>query len=116
MFLSLSQQTLINIEPITSNVWLEIAVEGGIPALIAFIWGLTYSMHRWHAFKSGNRMIGAMLVFYFAVAWQFLQTFPRLDPWVAFWVALTFTAATTEARQRHPRVAPALSDPPRPPS
>jgi hypothetical protein len=103
------------IEPVTSNVWLEIAVEGGIPALLAFVWGLAYSMHRWHAFKGGNRMIGAMLVLYFAVAWQFLQTFPRLDQWVMLWVALVFTASQDEARQRHSPPARSGSDQPRPP-
>ena len=85
------------IEPVTSNVWLEIAVEGGLLAAVTFAWGLAVSLHRWHAFAPGYRLIGIVLALYFVVAWQFLQTFPRLDPWLAFWVALTFTASQSRA-------------------
>jgi len=80
------------IEPVASNVWLEIGSEGGLLALGAFLWGLGWSLWRGQAFAPGNRAIALALLAYFAVAWQFLQTFPRLDQWMSFWFALTLAA------------------------
>ena len=77
------------IEPVASNVWLEIGTEGGLLSLAAFVWGLGWSMARLQAFAPVNRAIALALLAYFVVAWQFLQTFPRLDQWMSFWFALT---------------------------
>ncbi|HVE48322.1 MAG TPA: O-antigen ligase family protein [Casimicrobiaceae bacterium] len=80
------------IEPVTSNVWLEIATEGGLLSATAFAFGLVMTMIRWRAFEGPNRSIAVALILYFVVAWPFLQTFPRLDTWVALWIALAFAA------------------------
>lgn len=85
------------IEPTASNMWLEIAIEGGLLSVAAFVWGLAYALHRWRAFRPENRAIAIVLLLYFVVAWQFLQTFPRLDQWLSFWVALTFSAQQTRS-------------------
>lgn len=81
------------IEPTASNVWLELAVEGGVLALAAFIWGLGFTLNHWRVFRPENRLLAIVLVLYFLVAWPFLQTFPRLDQWLTFWVALTFASS-----------------------
>ena len=88
------------IEPMASNTWLEIAVEGGVLSVAAFVWGLLFTLHRWRVFRPENRAIAIVLLLYFVVAWQFLQTFPRLDQWLSFWVALTFAAAWSDRRPR----------------
>lgn len=80
------------IEPVASNVWLEIGSEGGLLSLGAFLWGLGWSLWRGRAFAPGNHAIALALLAYFAVAWQFLQTFPRLDQWMSYWFALAMAA------------------------
>lgn len=93
------------IEPTASNMWLEIAVEGGILSVAAFVWGLSFTLHRWRVFRLETRAIAIVLLLYFVVAWQFLQTFPRLDQWLSFWLVLTFaaqkarTSVASEVRQ-----------------
>lgn len=87
----------------SSNVWLEIAVEGGLLSVAAFVWGLGYTLHRFGAFRAGNRAGLVVLLTYFVVAWPFLQTFPRLDQWLAFWVALTVVSRNTAP---HPYPSP----------
>ncbi len=94
------------IEPTASNMWLEMAVEGGILSVAAFVWGLAFTLRRFRVFRPENRSIAIVLLVYFAVAWQFLQTFPRLDQWLSFWVALTFAA-----RQERTQATLADSDP-----
>lgn len=83
------------IEPVASNVWLEIGSEGGLLSLGAFLWGLGWSLWRGGALAPANRAIALALLAYFVVAWQFLQTFPRLDQWMSFWFALTLAARTS---------------------
>lgn len=80
------------IEPTASNVWLEIAVEGGVLSVAAFGWGLLFTLHRWGALRPENRALAIVLLLYFVIAWPFLQTFPRLDQWLSFWLVLTFAA------------------------
>jgi hypothetical protein len=89
------------IEPTAKNVWLELAVEGGLLSAAAFAWGLAFTMRQHHAFGAGQRLVGSVLLLYFAVAWPFLQTFPRLDQWLAFWAALTFTSRSRGATSNH---------------
>lgn len=88
------------IEPVASNVWLEIGAEGGLLSLAAFAWGVGWSLVRRQAFAPGNRAIALALLAYFVVAWQFLQTFPRLDQWLSFWFALTIAAHLAEPSDR----------------
>lgn len=90
------------IEPTVSNTWLELAVEGGLLSLFAFVWGLGFTLHRWRVFSPENRAIAIVLVLYFLVAWPFLQTFPRLDQWLSFWVALTFASVRTRISTNAP--------------
>lgn len=78
------------LESRASNVWLELAIEGGVLSVVAFAWGLGYALYRWRVFRPENGAIAIVLVAYFGVAWQFLQTFPRLDQWLTFWIALAF--------------------------
>jgi hypothetical protein len=89
------------IEPVAANVWLEIGSEGGLLSLGAVLWGLGWSLWRGQALAPHNRAIALALCAYFAVAWQFLQTFPRLDQWMSFWFALAMAAhAAAEPPQR----------------
>jgi hypothetical protein len=37
-----------------------------------------------------------VLVLWLLVAWQFIETFPRLDLWIAFWVALAWMRRESE--------------------
>ena len=76
------------IEPTVPNTWLEITVEGGVFALIAFVWGLGATLYRWGGLRRENRAVGIVLLLYFLVSWQFIQTFPRLDQWLSLWMAL----------------------------
>jgi hypothetical protein len=76
--------------PKVANVWLEIAVEAGVVAALAFAWGLAFTMYRWKVFERRNRTIAIAVVLLFLVSWQFLQTFPRLDIWLGFWAAMVF--------------------------
>lgn len=85
------------ISPTVPNTWLEIAVEGGIFALIAFAWGLAVTILRWDGLARENRAVGAALLLYFLVSWQFIQTFPRLDQWLSLWMALTVVRAGSAA-------------------
>jgi O-Antigen ligase len=86
------------LEPTAKNTWLEIAVEGGVLSAAALAWGLLFTLKRFGAFEAGNRAIAIVLLLYFVVAWQFLQTFPRLDQWLSVWVALTFLASGRAAK------------------
>jgi hypothetical protein len=101
------------IGPSASNVWLEMAVKGGILPVAAFVWGLGFTLHRWRVFRPENRAIAIVLLLYFAVAWQFLQTFPRLDQWLSFWVALTFAAEWTRTSREATAVDWPVVTPPR---
>jgi hypothetical protein len=85
------------ISPVSADTWVEITVEGGLVSALAFAWGLAYTLRRWQAFRRENFAIGLVLSLYFAVAWQFVQTFPRLDQWLSLWVALSFIAGGTES-------------------
>ena len=86
------------LEPTAKNTWLEIAVEGGLLSAAAFAWGLVLTLRRHGAFGTGGGLVGWILVLWFAVAWQFIQTFPRLDPWLAFWAALAFTSRSRDVK------------------
>ena len=86
------------LEPTAKNTWLEIAVEGGVLSAAALAWGLLFTLKRFGAFEAGNRAIAIVLLLYFVVAWQFLQTFPRLDQWLSLWAALTFAASGRAAK------------------
>jgi hypothetical protein len=99
------------IGPVASNVWLEIGSEGGLLSLAAFVWGLAWSLWRHQAFAPRNRALLVALLTYFLVAWHFLQTFPRLDQWLAFWFALAGAAAVPALERTTQRWAPAV-DPP----
>ena len=94
------------LEPVASNVWLEIATEGGLLSAAAFAWGLAWSMWRSGLFAPGHRRIAVAFITYFAVAWQFLQTFPRLDQWLAFWFALTVVSRLVGGQASPARAAP----------
>jgi hypothetical protein len=37
-------------------------------------------------------------VLWFLIAWQFIETFPRLDLWIAFWVVLVWTRRGSEVK------------------
>jgi hypothetical protein len=82
------------ISPTVPNTWFEIAVEGGVLALIAFLWGLIATIYRLQGFRRENLTIGLALLLYFLVTWQFIQMFPRLDQWLSFWMALTVAHLT----------------------
>ena len=81
------------------NTWLEIAVEGGVFALIAFVWGLAATIYRWEGLGRENRAVGVALLLYFLVSWQFIQTFPRLDQWLSLWMALSVVRAESAAKR-----------------
>jgi hypothetical protein len=76
--------------PAVPNLWLEIAVEGGVVALLAFGFGIGYTLYRLHAFDLRHRDVLIVLVLWLCVGWQFIATFPRLDLWIAFWVVLAW--------------------------
>jgi hypothetical protein len=86
--------------PVVANLWLEIAFEGGIVALLAFAFGMTFTLWRWHAFEPRHRDIMIVLTLWLLIAWQFIATFPRLDLWIAFWVVWAWTRRGSE-RQGH---------------
>ena len=86
----------------------EIALEGGLLALIAFTFGVMFTLWRWGAFDARNRDIMIMLALWLLIVWQFVQTFPRLDLWIAFWVVLVWTrrssrVGSAETRSRRPQ-------------
>lgn len=81
------------ISPTVPNTWLEIGVEGGVFALMAFVWGLAVTIYQWDGLRWENRAVGVALLLYFLVIWQFIQTFPRLDQWLSFWMALAVIRA-----------------------
>ena len=83
------------ISPTVPNTWLELGVEGGVFALLAFAWGLAATLYQWRGLRWENRAVGAVLLLYFLLSWQFIQTFPRLDQWLSFWMALTVVRAGT---------------------
>jgi len=77
--------------PWVINVWLEVAVEGGLLSLIAFGFGVTFTSWRWGLFTARNRDVMIVFALWLLIVWQFIQTFPRLDLWIAFWVVLVWT-------------------------
>ena len=89
------------------NTWLEIAVEGGVFALIAFLWGLVATTYSWEGLRRENLAVGVAVLLYFLVSWSFIQTFPRLDQWLSFWMALTVVHVSGS---RRPRVAAAAAE------
>ena len=94
--------------PVVANLWLELALEGGVLSLLAFVFGITFTMWRLRAFEPRHRDIMIVLGLWLLIAWQFIQTFPRLDLWIAFWVVLAWTRRESERRgqvAREPSVA-----------
>ncbi len=85
-----------------ANTWLELGVEGGVLALLAFAWGLLATLYQWERLTWENRAVGTVLVLYFLLSWQFVQTFPRLDQWLSFWMALTAVRAQAANRVGEP--------------
>jgi hypothetical protein len=85
--------------PAAPNLWLEIALDGGLAALVAFGFGIAYTLYRWRAFKPQHRDILIVLLLWLCVAWQFIGTFPRLDLWIAFWVALAWMRGETNGNR-----------------
>ena len=65
--------------PPVANLWLEVALEGGLLTLMAFTFGVTFTLWRWGAFDARNRDIMIMFALWLLIVWQFIQTFPRLD-------------------------------------
>ena len=89
--------------PVVPNLWLEVAHEGGLMALLAFGFGMAYTLSRWGAFERHQRDVMIVLALWFLIAWQFIETFPRLDLWVAVWVVLVWTKRESEVKQDAPR-------------
>jgi len=81
--------------PAVPNLWLEIALDGGLAALAAFGFGIAYTLYRWRAFEPQHRGTLIVLVLWLCVTWQFIATFPRLDLWIAFWAALAWMRGET---------------------
>jgi hypothetical protein len=81
-------------------MWLEVALEGGVASLLAFAFGMTFTLWRWHAFEPRHRDIMIVLALWLLIAWQFIETFPRLDLWIAFWVVLVWTRRGSERRSQ----------------
>ena len=98
------------VSPTVPNTWLEIAVEGGVFALIAFLWGLVATTYGWQGLRRENLAVGVAVLLYFLVSWSFIQTFPRLDQWLSFWMALTVVHVSHVSGSRRPRVAAAAAE------
>jgi len=79
--------------PAVPNLWLEIAVDGGLASLLAFVFGIACTLYRWRAFDPQHRTLMIVVMLWLCVAWQFIATFPRLDLWIAFWVVLAWVRA-----------------------
>ena len=77
--------------PTVADLWLEVALEGGLTTLVAFAFGVMFTSWRWGVFEARNRDIMFVLALWLFIVWQFSQTFPRLDLWIAFWVVLVWT-------------------------
>ena len=77
--------------PTVADLWLEVALEGGLTTLVAFAFGVMFTSWRWGVFEARNRDIMFVLALWLLIVWQFSQTFPRLDLWIAFWVVLVWT-------------------------
>jgi len=84
--------------PVVHNLWLEVAHEGGLMALLAFAFGIGCTLSRWRAFERHHRDIMIALALWFLIAWQFIETFPRLDLWVAFWVVLVWARRESDVK------------------
>ena len=77
--------------PPVANLWVEVALEGGLVTLLAFVFGVTFTLWRWGMFEARHRDIMIVFALWLLIVWQFIQTFPRLDLWIAFWVVLVWT-------------------------
>lgn len=77
--------------PPVANLWLEIALEGGLLSLVAFLFGLAVTSWRWGLFEARHRDIMIVSTLWLLIVWQFIQTFPRLDLWMAFWAVMVWT-------------------------
>jgi len=77
--------------PAVANLWLEVAVESGLISLAAFAFGVIFTSWRWGMFEARHRDIMIVFSLWLLIVWQFIQTFPRLDLWIAFWVVLVWT-------------------------
>jgi hypothetical protein len=89
--------------PPVPNLWLEIGVDAGVPALIAFTFAVVYTLRRFRTFVPANRDVAVVLLLWLVVAWQFVQTFPRLDVWMALFAALAWS------RSHAPEAKPATA-------
>ena len=61
---------------------------------------MAYTLSRWGAFERHQRDVMIVLALWFLIAWQFIETFPRLDLWVAFWVVLVWMKRESEVKHR----------------
>ncbi len=77
--------------PAVADLWLEIALDGGLLTLAAFAFGVTFTSRRWGLFEPRHRDVLIVFALWLLIVWQFIQTFPRLDLWIAFWVVLVWT-------------------------
>ena len=89
--------------PMAANLWLEVALEGGLMTLMAFAFGVTLTLWRWGMFEARNRDIVIVLALWLLIVWQFMQTFPRLDLWIAFWVVLVWARRGAQLGPVNPR-------------
>jgi len=104
--------------PAVANLWLEVALEGGLMSLGAFAFGITFTLWRWGLVEARSRDIMIVLALWLLIVWQFSQTFPRLDLWIAFWVVLAWTRRDSQLARvdppglREPAQGPQQSCPP----
>ncbi len=75
----------------TDNMWLEVGMESGLLGFTAFVWGFFGSLKR--AWKGGpptlvKALVLGALVCHFTINMNLCQTFPRLDYWILFFMAL----------------------------
>ena len=79
-----------------------LAVRANRFARRSLAWGLLATLYQWERLTWENRAVGTVLVLYFLLSWQFVQTFPRLDQWLSFWMALTAVRAQATNRVGEP--------------
>jgi hypothetical protein len=100
--------------PSVANLWLEIALDGGLLSLAAFAFGVIFTLRRWGLFDARRRDVLIVFALWLLIVWPFIQTFPRLDLWIAFWVVLVWTrrGAQPDASSRAARAVTASRESP----
>jgi hypothetical protein len=75
----------------SEDMWLEVGVESGLLGFLAFLFALGWNLKdAWQKVRDQDLkfLVGAALAAHFLVSMNFTSTFPRLDYWLLFYLAV----------------------------